>query len=378
MQTFLTIVLGMFVGGILFLVVMWFGIKLLIRYFVKKLAKIFEQLGAGQGVPPFRVTLQKTNDLEWKNSKAIDGISQALEGVGYQPAGDFRFNEVFGAQMRAMVNTKVNAYAAITQVNDILFVDIVSFFADDDHVTVSNSAETGLDRPEWSRMHRLKIDLQAEPAAVVQLHERLVEEQGRRATVPATVAEFPKVFVRAYAREMDWRIARGGVTADEVRRSCECSGTEPPSDEAVAMVIQSWRIAISNFIDEQLRERFLKYVTKMSAAEWEDVRDRLYFVHEHSDRECVMATLAGSVEMDEDEDDEADNEDGMDERIGDLNNRLRPLFAGSTVRDAFMKAQVLLPEEHRYRRVASIKTPYGADVYVEPQSRDGDIDEDDE
>ena len=48
-------------------------------------------------------------------------------------------------------------------------------------------------------------------------------------------------------------------------------------------------------------------------------------------------------------------------------NKLRRLFKDTTVRDGFAKAQELLPTERRYKRVASIKTPYAADVYVEPK-----------
>jgi hypothetical protein len=85
-----------------------------------------------------------------------------------------------------------------------------------------------------------------------------------------------------------------------------------------------------------------------------------------------MEALVGAMESDE----VAEDENG--EATAEAHNRLLPLFAGTTVRDAFLKAQTLLPAEHRYRRVASIKTPYGADVYVEPESKDGDVDLDDD
>lgn len=83
MKTFLISIAGMFVGGILLLVVLWFGLKFLIRRFLKKLASAIQSLG--QGVPPFRVTLEKADDLAWNNTKAIDGIARAR--ICFPPTG---------------------------------------------------------------------------------------------------------------------------------------------------------------------------------------------------------------------------------------------------------------------------------------------------
>ncbi len=371
MRTFFIVVAAMFVGGILSLLVLYFGIKFLIKYFLKKLFTAIEKM-SGQGVPPFRITLEKADDIEWKKPKIVSGVATALEGVGYRPIGDYRIDEMPFVHLRALLNSKTNSYAVVTEIMDKLILDVASDFTDGEHVTVSTAPETGLDRPDFSRLIRVEADLRADPAAAVStLHERAVTEQKGRPTVAAAAEAFPKVFCLAHAREMDWRIARGGVTAEEVRRNCEVMGTEPPSDEAVQAVINSWRYAISAFVDEQLRERFLKHVTQMSAAEWEGVRDRLYFVHEHSDQDSVIEVLAGQLygangetsEFDDDSDDSEEESDAILER-------LRPLFADAPVREAFIRAQELLPPEHRYKRVAGIKNPYGADVYVEPALAD--------
>jgi hypothetical protein len=363
MQTFLIVVAAMFVGGILSLFVLYFGIKFLIKYFLKKIVNAIEKM-SGAGVPPFRISLEKADDIKWKKPKAIKAISGALEGAGYQPIGDYRIDEMPFVNLKALMNSKTNSYAALTEVQDKLLVDLACDFTDGDHVTVSTAPETGLDRPDFSRLIRLQEDLEKDPAAAVKLHERLLQEQRGRPTIMATAAAFPNVFSKAHAKEMDWRIARGGLTPEEVRRSCEVTGAEIPNDEAVEVVCQQWRNAISDFCDEQLRDRFLKYVTKMSAAEWEDVRDRLYFVHEHSDRESVIEALADQLEATNGDADDGVSEDGESASYA----RIRPMFAGVPVREAFVTAQDLLPTGQRYRRVASIKTPYGADVYVEPEA----------
>jgi hypothetical protein len=374
MKTFLISIAGMFVGGILLLVVLLLAIKFAIRWFLKKIVKAITD-AAGQGVPPFRITLEKDDELNWQKPEAMNGAAAALEGIGYMRVGDFRSEEMPTVQLRVLANSTASTYAVLMQMalQERINMDIVCDFTDGTHVTVTTSPESGLDRPDWSNMIRRDIDLVAEPAAAVQLHERILEEQQGRPLVSTRPEKFVDSFCRAYAREMDWRVAHG-MTADEVRRSCAATGTDPPTDEQVGIIVGVWRRAISEFVNEQLREKFLRHVTKMSAGEWEDVRNRLYIVHEHSDRDAVIEALAFRLEEADgaaakngdggDSDD--DDDDDSDEKSEALRARLRPLFAEASVRAAFSNAQELLPASQRYRRVAGIKTPYGADVYVEP------------
>jgi hypothetical protein len=385
MRTFLISIAGMFVGGILLLVVLLLVIKFAIRWFFNKIVKAFVD-AAGQGVPPFRVTLEKSDELTWQKPEVMDGAAAALEGVGYTRIGDFRSEEMATVQLRALVNTQANTYAVLMQflMKDRINMDVVCDFTDGTHLTIATAPESGLDRPEWSNLVRMDIDLVADPAAAVKLHERMLEEQRGRQAVSAKAEKFVDAFCRAYAREMDWRISHG-MTADEVRRSCAATGAETPTDEAVEMVVATWRRAISDFVNEQLREKFLRHVTKMSAGEWEDVRDRLYIVHEHSDRDAVIEELASRLEemdgaalKDGEPADSDDDSDDSDDESDAIRARLRPLFAGASVREAFSTAQEMLPATQRYRRVAGIKTPYSADVYVEPvEAGDGKADEDD-
>jgi len=281
----------------------------------------------------------------------------------------------------------VNTYAVVMQIGlpgmgEKIHMDVVSDFTDGTHVTVTTSPESGLDRPEWSNLVRMDVDLAADSAAAAKLHERILEEQRGRSLVSTRAEKFVDSFCRAYAREMDWRVSHG-MTADEVRRSCAATGAEPPTDEAVEAVVASWRRAISEFVDDQLREKFLRHVTKMSAGEWEDVRDRLYIVHEHSDREAVIEELADrlrdadgamTVIGDGSESDD-DDSDESDKKVKAIDERLRPLFTNASAREGFVIAQDMLPEGQRYRRVAGIKTPYGADVYVAP-AEDGEASRD--
>jgi len=371
MKTFLISIAGMFVGAILLLIVLLLVIKFALRWIAKKLEKFVQAIAVaiGQGVPPFRITLEKSTELEWAKPKVMERVAKELEGVGYARVGDFRSDEMPTVQLRALANPQTCTYAVVMQIGEKINMDVVCFFTDGKHVTVTTSPETGLDRPAWSNMIRMDIDPVTFPAGAVELHKRILEEQKGRPMVSAKPEKFVDVFCRAYAREMDWRVSHG-MTADEVRRSCAATGTDAPTEEQVEQVVGVWRRAISDFVDEQLREKFLRHVTKMSAGEWEDVRDRLYIVHDLSDREAVIDALSwrlhetdGAAANDGDDDEDSDDVEAQSDAA---RARLQPLFASATVREAFSTAQEMLPGKQRYRRVAGIKTPYGADVYVQP------------
>jgi hypothetical protein len=373
MKTFLISIAGMFLGGILLLIVLLLVIRFALSWVVKKVLKAVVN-AFGQSVPPFRITLKEADDAKWQKAKVINGATAALEAVGYTRINDFRSEEMPLVQLRALVNTQASAYAVLMQVglDEKVHMDVVSYFADGGHVTVTTTPENGLDRPEWSNMVRTDVDLVKDPKAAIKLHERVLEEQQGRTTVSAKAEKFVDVFCRAYARDMDWRISHG-MSADEVRRVAAATGGEPPTDEAVEAVGAQWRRAISDFVNDQLREKFLRHVTKMSAGEWEDVRDRLYIVHEHSDRDAIvealswrMAAAESAAKNGDGDGNFGDDDDVSGEKSEAIRSRLQPLFADGTVRAAFLSAQEMLPAGHRYRRVAGIKTPYGADVYVEP------------
>jgi hypothetical protein len=446
MKTFLLVVAGVFVGGILFLIVLYLAIKLLIRWLVKKVTKFVEAI-AGGNVPPFRISLDKSEKIKWSKAKQIKAVTAALEKIGYEQIGDYRVPEILPMQLdglRALMNPSTATYAVLNGYPSMgVVVDIACDFADGEHLTVSNAPQTGLDRPDFSRLERIELNLAKKAASVAQLHEKAVELQAGRTAKPVSADAFTTVFRKAHAREMDWRVERGGVTAEEVRRVAELQKQEPPTDEAVEMVRQQWRTAISLHVDKLLRERFEQYMTKKSPAEWQEVRDRLYIVHEHSDVELVVARLVGSVspeaagagvdpntvdgrlasatiegnssngdvdvaalfgeesngesaagellpvaaisiaelvtgddeialdaepleseDKDADDDDELDAEDRAREAA---EARLRAVFKGRDVREAFVAAQELLVPSRRYRRLLGITTPYKADVYVGPE-----------
>jgi len=393
MSTFLYVTAGVVVGGLLLLVVLFLLIKFLIRRWLGKLVDAIKQLGAG-GVPPFRISLSRDETLEWKYKALADQVVAALVAAGYESIGEYRIDEIPAVRLRALMHATAGAYAAVYEHDQAgLIVDLVSYFVDGGYAAFTTAPETGLDKPDWSRQVRVQLDLAADPASVATLHEQMLAAQQGHMPAPVAADAFEKKYCAHYAREMDWRIARGGVTADEVRCSVAAHGGEPPSDEQVAAVQEAWRMAIGQFVNDQLAEKFPRSIPKllsvmpeMTAAKWEVVRDRLYFVHEHSYPDLIVDQLAEEVAAAESRDEQGtvvvlDASDDAGQRDDEVNEahdqraeaartQLKALFAETPVREAFVRAQELLPAARRYRRLIGIKTPFPADVYVAPVRAD--------
>jgi hypothetical protein len=163
--------------------------------------------------------------------------------------------------------------------------------------------------------------------------------------------------------EQDWRIARGGVTAEEVRRAAVAGAQPPPDESAVELVQASWRSAISAFVGDALVSAYAAAHPMAS-----EQRERLRAVHQHSVAADWVDELAWEM-IDGRYD--ADDEEAEDRAFEAAKEQLAAVFASSDVRAAFAEAQPLLPEKRRFERIARVSRPWAGDLYLQPAERAG-------
>jgi hypothetical protein len=188
-------------------------------------------------------------------------------------------------------------------------------------------------------------------AGAAGLYARFVRERPQRPLLEATAGEFRERFEKAYADEMDWRNARGGVTEEEIRAIALASG-EHVDPETVARLREVKAAEALTGLDEALRERFVRETT-LTAAEWEGVRDRLVFVHDRLPAEAGASILAGA----------GAREEGHDQEEHREWDRLRRRFHQGNPRTAFAEENLRLPEGRRFVKIGELSEPIGADVY---------------
>lgn len=350
------ILLGVFLLSVILvgiLAAIWLRDK--IKTVVESLAQTLQ--GTQGGVPPFRISLSPTLHPQWTQPETVQTVTSVLEALNYRRVADFEIPEMEGITLRGFWHPQEKIDAVLYDHPQVgVFVDLAQDLETGDHLTASCAPESGLSQPEFARLIRLSLDLKSDPGSVRTLHQELLSARGDRSPRRTTAEEFQQRFTEAYAREMDWRIRRGGITAAEVRQVALMSGQPEPDEVAIQQVQAIWRGGISAFVEEQATQAFLRS-TSLSATEWENLRDRIYVVHEQLIAERVIEDLTEQMLA-----------DGSEEEVAweEARRQLHRVFVAPLIRQGFRAAQVLLPESRRYTLLGSVAEPFPADLYVEP------------
>ncbi len=373
-----TLLIGFF-GALLFFVLLlvggYFGVKFWFRWKFGKILEQMKNLGgamAGAMVPPMRLTFHRDDDLNWADEEALNRDTAFLLAEGFQQVGDFEGEET-SVSMRAFVHTENHIWAAIQSVYGMKqWTDLVTRYADGTSWTFANLADHGMDCPPWRTANYLP------DSPIHDLLERCLADRPQgKAMLPASAGDFPQVVSDAYAREMDWRMERGGVTVEEIERTL-ARDNQTAEPQSIRMIQFGWTQAISTFLDEQCRERFLED-RGVSAREWEEVRDRVLVIHDRTPANVLFDLLPGA-----EDDDESPQEDlwsGAEDDDADEPPRLQALrkrIAVDGPRTVFAELNAGLPEARRSRKLGQVTVEaVTADLYVQPEWED-DFDDDDD
>jgi len=362
MQTLFLVAAGVVLGVLVLGAIAFVWIK-------KKLGGVCEslmQIVQASGLPPFRIHLDAQKGAEWNHPEKLEQATAHIETVGYVRIGDYDVREMDDVLIRAFSHPETGFFFVLYDHDQAgVFADAFRDFSDGTSITISTAPETGMARPTHAPLFRLEADVCEEETAQ-QLHDQLAHEAIGRETDPTRPEEFAHMYSEFYAQEMDWRIARGGVTRLEIERVAEVSGQPAPSDAQVEMIQGIWSCAIGSFIDEEV-ERIWLAESNLGAVEWESMRDRIKVVHEHAKAEELAEDLAWSiVDAQTNGEDDFETEAAHNAAV----EKLEAAFESRSIRDGFEQAMNEMPEKSRYRRVGSVEDPWPADVWVAPEEPD--------
>lgn len=356
MGLFLKILGALFLGLILVAV---FGV-LYLRY---RIRKAFRGLGDAlqsmtAAAQPATVHLDRAGSIDWQFDDGIREAAEPMQRLGFHDAGQYTIDEIPGVNLWAFVNPTEAVYAVVYEHPMAgVAVDFVTQYEDGTgitYTTASHGAE--LDhRPGHDKVYLVE-------ASTEDLYRKFLagRPQGVRKAVSAQA--FAAVFEEAYADDMAWRNARGGPTERELRAIAARSGIAMDEEEFAAAREMFTRQAIEG-LEEPLRERFLE-VTAIPAREWEELRDRLVFIHDRLSAEMLGEIAENWIGvLDEEDEDEAS--EGWKVEIEE----------GETARDAFARFNAGLEDGRRFVKVGEVDEPLEADAYRAPGGVD-DADED--
>lgn len=371
MKTFLMIVGGIVVGGLLAMVLAVFLISFYLRRKLgslkEMLTKFADQMQFVEMVPPFRVDLVPLGDPTWSAGQ-VDEITAVLEQRGFERAGDFQVNPIpAGLQLRLLANEAQGVQSAIYNHGQAgVWIDLVTRYRDGRVVTTSSMRDHLMDSMPTKTIH---FHEGAEPGWLLEEH------LGKRAVgdwLRVSVAELPDLFQRVYGEEMDWRGERGGPTVEEISRIAERDGTDLPTEMADA-IREAWQTAFHEHRTRQLREAFAE-VRTVSPADIE-TGVLIYNGMPVSVIGDALDTLRYLFEPGPDDDD-GEDDDAREERLArELADRVAEVGA----RTAFAQLTGDWLGRNGFRLVATVESPLPADLYRLPdEDEDTDDSDDDE
>jgi len=170
--------------------------------------------------PPLRVHLVPDSSENGSMRREMQNHGKELDAQGFEEIGTFRITEIAGLVLTAYTQPYQNVCAVVY--NHPLTGCFVDFFSENvrkQSLTVSNApAGEELDQPPG---HEKVID---KTMTVADMYDHLLRHRPSGPHKQIDASNFIEEFQAAYAKEMDWRVNRGGVTEEEVRRSAEAIG----------------------------------------------------------------------------------------------------------------------------------------------------------
>lgn len=322
-----------------------------ILFFVSRLRRGLQELSqmaeGGEGTPA-RLHLTPAVSLPWRDAAAAEKLLQPLAGLGFRPVGFFSANEVPGLLLDVHAHAEQGVYAVVYEHPQAgVWIDLFSRYGDGTTITYTTTPHgRELDqRPGHGKVSVPELETEA-------LWRRFVSERPQRPLASHGSEDFVAVFEGLYAEAMDWRNARG-YTEEEVRRTLEASGNQPSAEE-VSQVREAMNRQAREALDEVLQERFVRE-TSIPAAEWEEVRDRLVYVHDRIPPDELEDLLDTWLEID------------WRELV-----KGQPRDPTLPPRSAFAALNHLLPAEHQFRKIGEMAQPLPVDVYAAPKGAEDD------
>lgn len=264
-------------------------------FFVRWIRRVLKAANHTPTCPPCRVYPEPEPNPQWRTPDKIRQYASEFRALGFAEVGGFMIPQIDGLQMLAFVHPAERLYGIIYDHKAIPpTFDIFCGFEDKTGLTASSSkAGRSLDkRPGhpilWLGDNRVAVVLDAlrrEPQSVPR--------------VPSSSDDFLPTFKRHYAEGMNWRMKKGGVSREEIRRQAESKGKKLDEDVIndvyknmrQAHITELQRGCLAQFLDEQ----------QIPAAEWERQQARAVVIPETLETNELVEVLEGALPLDQEQ-----------------------------------------------------------------------------
>jgi hypothetical protein len=325
-------------------------------------------------VPPFRIQLQRQesdnpNVLAGlfnpqgskENQERVEELTEQLLALKFTRIGDFYSHEAF-LGLRAFQHHDHQIFAIVyDHFAAGVWCDQYRRYDDKTSWTYVNKADELADRPPWSNAKYFP------EATLEEILQALLADSPSTGILGSGADQFVKAFEAHYAKEMNWRITRGGVSEEEIRRVAERDGIEM-TDEDVRRVQQPWKEAISDFLSERMLENW-KTKSEQPAELFEAQQHRLVGVHKRMTPRKILAAVDDEyydgAEEDEIESNEEVDEDDPKKWRQDLGMVERACGSGNPVAvfHAFLKKR---QKTETFQLLGTVDRPIQGEIWLKP------------
>ncbi len=323
--------------GLVVLFAVWIGLKI---YRGAKDYAIVSAIEEGMETPP--IELEPNPNPGFLHPEAIAELVAQAVRVGATRCGAFDAPAA-GARLIAYAMSTPSVYIVIYDHDQVEpWMDVVMRFEGDRSFTASTVPEIarGAPRPQGDEI------LHFAPGTVMGVLIGAAEERAEQdSPLPATAAAFKEHFEAAAERSRRF-IMTQSVSQEWLEQIAEDAGVELSGEEAAHINLGRQAEQYS-----QIQAACIKALAETgnyTAAQWDDLRDRLVAVWDDMPNEWVSGVIYEYV--DEIPLDLEDDVDGLEESSGSARQRIAAFNAR-------------LPEKCRLVPVGTVSTPVVADIY---------------
>jgi hypothetical protein len=312
-------------------------------------ADYFRELGGEFKVPPMRIHLKSAPPDIWAGSENwVAEAAQWIESHSFDLVGSFILEERPESQLKVFLSDDQRLVAAIRRDNPAAeaYVEFCFDLGENQRGGVSNPPDATVPLPEDAIGEHFHVGLSEGLHILPKMLQRareLAEEHGALKVQRTEIEEF---FEAAHAAEMDARIERGGLTAEEIQVAFD-NDQQSASPSEIEEIQWDWQEAIEHFLVEQ----------SAKGAECADENGEVVAVHDGSLSFYLYRRFGDFYETES----EIEPED-LQRTLHELETLLR-LFKP---REAIARFRPLLPESLRFNLVDQLRKPVEADLYLLP------------
>ena len=202
-------------------------------------------------VPPMRIHLDRTSLAIWANDGGVDQATKWIVNNGFEFVGDFLIEELPESRLRVFLSDDRWLVAAIRQdqVDDSAYVEFCFDLGGTRRGGVSNPPHATVPLPEGAIGEHFQDDFYDGVHILPKMLERARELVEDNAVLKVDRGRIEEFFEAAHAAEMDLRIKRGGLTAEEIRCALE-QDQQTVSKAEIEVIQRDWQDAIEEFLVE--------------------------------------------------------------------------------------------------------------------------------